>query len=150
MKFKHVTIKTKNFVSEGADPRPVIAIDSPSIGRKHIILQEFTPDGVTKWASSRHHSDATRIPLMQLNFSTDQSDSDGHLGFASGMEFAFRIASVWSQLTPWKEAAFKMSDIECIMVLGDQAGRHVVVGERDGSSILTCAFLVGLAFEVKD
>ncbi len=142
MKFRHMAIKTADFVGKDANPNPIIAIDSPAIGRKSLVFQKFSPDGNPIWSVSRHHSDVTLIPLTQIKFSTNQSDSAGHLGFSSGMQFAFQIAS---------SLDLSEREGECIMVLGDRVGEHESrIGDNDDQSSFTCAFLVGFAFEVKE
>jgi hypothetical protein len=122
MKFKHLTIKTDDFVGQGANPTPTVAISPPAIGRKHIVLKEYGEENRV-WAQTRHHSHVTLVPLQQIQFATNRSDSEGHLSFVAGLEFAFKLAAsaAKSNLNYQRVSAYCFLAI----VSARRGGRHV-------------------------
>lgn len=144
MKFKHLTIKTDDFVGQGANPTPTVAISPPAIGRKHIVLKEYGEESRV-WSQTRHHSHVTLVPLQQIQFATNRSDSEGHLSFVAGLEFAFQLAASAAK------SNLNLSEGKCILLLGDRVGKKRVPPREDETQqSLTCSYLVGFVFEIND
>ena len=133
MKFRHIPIKTKDFVGITHGRGAHVAINAPGVGKKHVVLHKYSPV-FPSYTTSRHHSDVTLIPLQKVDFAV--LGDTAATNFAAGMEFSLRMHSKLAQLEV----------VECILVVGDEAGS--ITDHKTGNTI--SSVLVGLAFEVKD